>query len=255
MVTGQVVGDVVTAGAARVNELVVRRDALEGLQVEYREQQGRVADAEGRSRRRDRASGRPLRRGRCRRRPCRPRGQRRRRRLPQRTQRRRRCPGAGGGAETSGGEGARNHNTCASRRGRGRASTTTPPPATPETTDGGEAAVVEVGIGTSRPQWNDGDHSFRRTSQRVASTRRSRSCNVRASETPMPTTHIQVRLASISSSHRPGPRHPPAPASPAPAPSTARRISGPPPGLPRNMRSLARVSGALGPVGGSWDEP
>ena len=43
MVTGQVVGDVVTAGAARVNELVVRRDALEGLQVEYREQQGRVA--------------------------------------------------------------------------------------------------------------------------------------------------------------------------------------------------------------------
>jgi len=44
MVTGQVVGDVVTAGAARVNELVVRRDALEGLQVEYREQQGRVAE-------------------------------------------------------------------------------------------------------------------------------------------------------------------------------------------------------------------
>jgi hypothetical protein len=43
MVTGQVVGDVVTAGAARVNELVVRRDALEGLQVEYREQQERVA--------------------------------------------------------------------------------------------------------------------------------------------------------------------------------------------------------------------
>ena len=43
MVTGQVVGDVVTAGAARVNELVVRRDALEGLQVEYGEQQERVA--------------------------------------------------------------------------------------------------------------------------------------------------------------------------------------------------------------------
>ncbi len=43
MVTGQVVGDVVTAGAARVNELVVRRDALEGLQVEYQEQQERVA--------------------------------------------------------------------------------------------------------------------------------------------------------------------------------------------------------------------
>ena len=43
MVTGQVVGDVVTAGAARVNELVVRRDALEGLQIEYREQQERVA--------------------------------------------------------------------------------------------------------------------------------------------------------------------------------------------------------------------
>ena len=43
MVTGQVVGDVVTAGAARVNELVVRRDALERLQVDYREQQDRVA--------------------------------------------------------------------------------------------------------------------------------------------------------------------------------------------------------------------
>lgn len=43
MVTGQVVGDVVTAGAARVNELVVRRDALERLQVDYREQQERVA--------------------------------------------------------------------------------------------------------------------------------------------------------------------------------------------------------------------
>jgi peptidoglycan hydrolase CwlO-like protein len=43
MVTGQVVGDVVTAGAARVNELVVRRDALEDLQVDYREQQERVA--------------------------------------------------------------------------------------------------------------------------------------------------------------------------------------------------------------------
>ena len=43
MVTGQVVGDVVTAGAARVNELVVRKDALEGLQVEYRSQQERVA--------------------------------------------------------------------------------------------------------------------------------------------------------------------------------------------------------------------
>jgi len=43
MVTGQVVGDVVTAGAARVNELVVRRDALEDLQVQYQEQQDRVA--------------------------------------------------------------------------------------------------------------------------------------------------------------------------------------------------------------------
>jgi peptidoglycan hydrolase CwlO-like protein len=43
MVTGQVVGDVVTAGAARVNELVVRKDALERLQVDYREQQERVS--------------------------------------------------------------------------------------------------------------------------------------------------------------------------------------------------------------------
>ena len=43
MVTGQVVGDVVTAGAARVNELVVRRDALERLQIDYQVQQERVA--------------------------------------------------------------------------------------------------------------------------------------------------------------------------------------------------------------------
>jgi peptidoglycan hydrolase CwlO-like protein len=43
MVTGQVVGDVVTAGAARVNELVVRREALEDLQADYRVQQERVA--------------------------------------------------------------------------------------------------------------------------------------------------------------------------------------------------------------------
>jgi peptidoglycan hydrolase CwlO-like protein len=42
MVTGQVVGDVVTAGAARVNELVVRREALEDLQADYRVQQDRV---------------------------------------------------------------------------------------------------------------------------------------------------------------------------------------------------------------------
>ena len=42
MVTGQVVGDVVTAGAARVNELVVRREALEDLQDAYRVQQDRV---------------------------------------------------------------------------------------------------------------------------------------------------------------------------------------------------------------------
>jgi hypothetical protein len=43
MVTGQVVGDVVTSGAARVNELVVRREALDRLQVDYQEQQERVA--------------------------------------------------------------------------------------------------------------------------------------------------------------------------------------------------------------------
>jgi Trp operon repressor len=43
MVTGQVVEDVVTAGAARVNELVVRREALEDLQADYRVQQDRVA--------------------------------------------------------------------------------------------------------------------------------------------------------------------------------------------------------------------
>ena len=60
MVTGQVVGDVVTAGAARVNELVVRKDALESLKVEYREQQERVTALKGRGRRRDRTPGRPL---------------------------------------------------------------------------------------------------------------------------------------------------------------------------------------------------
>lgn len=43
MVTGQVVGDVVTAGAAKVNELVVKRNALEQLQADYRDQQERVA--------------------------------------------------------------------------------------------------------------------------------------------------------------------------------------------------------------------
>lgn len=43
MVTGQVVGDVVTAGAARVNELVVRREALETLKADYSVQQDRVA--------------------------------------------------------------------------------------------------------------------------------------------------------------------------------------------------------------------
>jgi len=43
MVTGQVVGDVVTSGAARVNELVVRREALDRLQADYQEQQERVA--------------------------------------------------------------------------------------------------------------------------------------------------------------------------------------------------------------------
>lgn len=43
MVTGQVVGDVVTAGAAKVNELVVKRNALEQLQAVYRGQQERVA--------------------------------------------------------------------------------------------------------------------------------------------------------------------------------------------------------------------
>ena len=47
MVTGQVVGDVVTAGAARVNELVVRREALETLKADYSVQQDRVAALRG----------------------------------------------------------------------------------------------------------------------------------------------------------------------------------------------------------------
>lgn len=42
MVTGQVVGDVVNSGAARVNELIARRDALEGLRRDYEVQQRRV---------------------------------------------------------------------------------------------------------------------------------------------------------------------------------------------------------------------
>ena len=43
MVAGQVVGDVVNSGAARVNELVAKRDALETLQEDFRVQEGRVA--------------------------------------------------------------------------------------------------------------------------------------------------------------------------------------------------------------------
>jgi peptidoglycan hydrolase CwlO-like protein len=43
MVAGQVVGDVVNSGAARVNELIVRRDALEGLRQDFETQQERVA--------------------------------------------------------------------------------------------------------------------------------------------------------------------------------------------------------------------
>jgi peptidoglycan hydrolase CwlO-like protein len=43
LVTGQVVGDVVNSGAARVNELIVRRDALEGLRQAFAAQQEQVA--------------------------------------------------------------------------------------------------------------------------------------------------------------------------------------------------------------------
>jgi peptidoglycan hydrolase CwlO-like protein len=43
LVTGQVVGDVVNSGAARVNELIVRRDALEGLRQAFEAQQEQVA--------------------------------------------------------------------------------------------------------------------------------------------------------------------------------------------------------------------
>jgi peptidoglycan hydrolase CwlO-like protein len=43
MVTGQVVGDVVNSGAARINDLIVRRDALEGLRQDFAAQQERVA--------------------------------------------------------------------------------------------------------------------------------------------------------------------------------------------------------------------
>ncbi len=43
LVTGQVVGDVVTSGAARVNELVARREALEHLRADFEVQEERVA--------------------------------------------------------------------------------------------------------------------------------------------------------------------------------------------------------------------
>ena len=43
MVTGQVVDDVVGSGAARINELVARREALEGLRHDFEVQQARVA--------------------------------------------------------------------------------------------------------------------------------------------------------------------------------------------------------------------
>lgn len=42
MVTGQVVEDVVTSGRESVDELVIRRDALEQLQAEFRNQQAKV---------------------------------------------------------------------------------------------------------------------------------------------------------------------------------------------------------------------
>jgi peptidoglycan hydrolase CwlO-like protein len=42
MVAGQVVGDVVNEGTARVNELVTKRDALERMQEDFRVQQDRV---------------------------------------------------------------------------------------------------------------------------------------------------------------------------------------------------------------------
>jgi Transglycosylase SLT domain len=43
IVAGQVVEDVVASGKERVDELVIKRDALEGLQIEYRRQQEQVA--------------------------------------------------------------------------------------------------------------------------------------------------------------------------------------------------------------------
>jgi hypothetical protein len=43
MVAGQVVGDVVNEGTARVNELVTKRGALEKLQADYRAQEARVS--------------------------------------------------------------------------------------------------------------------------------------------------------------------------------------------------------------------
>jgi septal ring factor EnvC (AmiA/AmiB activator) len=43
MVAGQVVGDVVTSGTARINDLIVKRNALEGLRQDFETQQEAVA--------------------------------------------------------------------------------------------------------------------------------------------------------------------------------------------------------------------
>ena len=253
MVTGQVVGDVVTAGAARVNELVVRRDALERLQVDYQLQQERVAalkaevdaeiehlaalydeaDAEvGRAVREASAADAAYRDALSAVDAAQAREEERRRQE----------------------ERAPTTTPPPPEEEEDAPTTTAPPPETPDTTDGGGGAVAAV-IGTSHPPSSDGGLSFRPTSRRAGSTRRSLSCNVRVSETPMPTTRTRVRRASISSSHRPGLQRHPTPGSPGPAPSTPRRTSGPPPGWPTAIRSWARASGARGPAGGSWVEP
>ena len=194
MVTGQVVGDVVTAGAARVNELVVRREALEDLQDAYRAA-GRVtalsAEVDARS-----STWPPLRRGRC----C---GRQRGEEANAADAAHREALSAVDAAQareeerkTSGGESTDDHDTAA-RGGRGDADYDD------DTGDAGNHRRWRW----ERWRWWDFPPSVEQWRSLVqayfpssVSRRRWPSCNVRASETPMPTTPTRAPRASSNSS-------------------------------------------------------
>ena len=205
MVTGQVVGDVVTAGAARVNELVVRREALEDLQADYRVQQERVAalraevdtEIEHLAALYDEADA------------------------------------AVGNAVREANAADAAHREALSavdaaqareeerRRQEERPAPTTSPPAeeedTPTTTTAPERPTPPTVVGAgavaggwdSHPPLSSGDRWFRRISRRAVSRRRWQSCNARASETQMPTTRTRAPRAYSSFSPRPGLPPPP----------------------------------------------